>query len=210
MTFITYNPIMSFFPVLMWIFWLSLSTWFGCVLFVAIAAPIIFRVTREYKPTLPLVLSVNLENQHADLLGAMIVSALMSVLIRIELCCAVGVFIGIAGQWLLTDSRASGVVLAMVLRSCLLVAAGTMAIYKWRVLWPRINMNLKQYLDHADEPDIANPAKDRFEKDDRENVNVLMITLVMLLGLVLYSSNVTSAREYSLPIQGSKTASPTK
>ena len=52
-------------------YWVALATWFGSAAFVAVAAPIIFRVIRESDPTLPGVLSVNLDvknpNRAADL-----------------------------------------------------------------------------------------------------------------------------------------------
>ena len=51
------------------VYWLALATWFGGVLFVAIAAPAVFRTVRENNPVLPHVLSVNLEGQHGTLLA---------------------------------------------------------------------------------------------------------------------------------------------
>ncbi len=52
---------MAGFQLIQIVFWLALSTWFGAVLFIAVAAPIIFRTVRESNPVLPMVLSVNLE-----------------------------------------------------------------------------------------------------------------------------------------------------
>ena len=57
-----------------------MATWFGGVLFVAVAAPIIFRTVRESNPVLPTVLSVNLENQHGTLLAGSIVGNLLATL----------------------------------------------------------------------------------------------------------------------------------
>ena len=44
--------------IVMILWWMALSTWFGGVLFVAVAAPIIFRTVRDNDPLLPTVLSV--------------------------------------------------------------------------------------------------------------------------------------------------------
>jgi hypothetical protein len=56
------------------LYWLSLSTWFGAAVFVAVAAPSIIRTVRENDPLLPTVLSVNLEGQHGTLLAGSIVN----------------------------------------------------------------------------------------------------------------------------------------
>ena len=58
------------------VYWLSLATWFGGALFVAMAVPAIFRTVGENNPVLPHVLSVNLEGQHGTLLSGSIVGAL--------------------------------------------------------------------------------------------------------------------------------------
>src|SRR5437868_4161395 len=80
-------------------YWLALSTWFGGVLFIAIAAPIIFRTIMDADPTLPKVLSVNLEGQHGTLLAGTIVGNLLAMLGRVQLACA-GVLLPVIGaQW---------------------------------------------------------------------------------------------------------------
>ena len=69
------------------VYWLALSTWFGGVLFVAMAAPVIFRTVRENNPVLPHVLSVNLEGQHGTLLAGSIVGSLLARLAWVQLAC---------------------------------------------------------------------------------------------------------------------------
>src|SRR5580704_19328585 len=51
------------------VYWLALSTWFGGVLFIAAAAPVIIKTVKDADPLLPTVLSVNLEGQHGTLLA---------------------------------------------------------------------------------------------------------------------------------------------
>ena len=70
------------------VYWLALSAWFGGVLFVALAAPIVFRTVRENNPVLPHVLSVNLEGQHGTLLAGSIMGGLIARLARFQLICA--------------------------------------------------------------------------------------------------------------------------
>ena len=156
----------------------------------AMAAPIIFRVVREQKPLLPMVLSVNLENQHADLLAGMIVGNLLAILGKVELGCAVGVLVGLIGQWVLADHGGAGPMTQMIVRTALFVLATGLVVYDWRVVWPRISKYRQEYIDHADEPDVANPAKDQFDKYHRESVNILTMVLLLLLGLVLFSGSI--------------------
>src|SRR3954467_11821218 len=91
------------FSLLQIVYWIALATWFGGVLFIAIAAPIIFRTVKESNPIIPTVLSVNLEGQHGNLLAGTIVANLISQLVRIELLCAAGLIVGLIGQWALSD-----------------------------------------------------------------------------------------------------------
>ena len=190
-------PAMSPFAIIQIIYWLSLSTWFGGVLFVALAAQIIFRVVREQKPLLPMVLSVNLENQHADLLAGTIVASLLEVLGRIELACAGGMLIGLTGQWVLVLHGVPESLVLVILRTALWLMATWLVIYNWRVIWPHITRYRQEYIDHADEPEVANPAKEQFDKYHRESINVLTIVLLLLLGLVLFSGNVSTAATFT-------------
>jgi len=70
------------------LYWLALATWFGGVLFIALAAPIIFRTVREANPIMTSVLSVNLEGQHGTLLAGTIVANLLQRLMWLEMVCA--------------------------------------------------------------------------------------------------------------------------
>ncbi|HXE52851.1 MAG TPA: DUF4149 domain-containing protein [Tepidisphaeraceae bacterium] len=174
------------------VYWLALSTWFGGVLFVAVAAPIIFRTVRESNPLLPTVLSVNLEGQHSTLLAGSIVANLLSVLTRVQLGCAAALLITIAVQlgegW--QDWPAA------IVRAAMFVAAVVVTVYEWWVLWPRIEKFRNEYIDHADEPEVANPARDEFDRYHRESVYLLNVTLGLLLGLIVFSSNLTPARVF--------------
>jgi hypothetical protein len=173
-------------------YWLALSTWFGGVLFVAIAAPIVFRTIREADPTLPKVLSVNLESQHSALLAGTIVANVLETLTRVHLVCAALLLFAILGQWFFIDRNGLNLLLP-ILRTAMYVAATALLIYDWRVVWPRIRMYRQEYLDHADEPDIANPALDQFDRYHQESVTILRNMLFLLLGIILFSANIRMA-----------------
>jgi hypothetical protein len=171
------------------LYWLALATWFGGVLFVAVAAPIIFRTVRESNPVLPTVLSVNLEGQHGTLLSGSIVGNLLGTLVRIELLCAAVLGLAIAAQWFFIDRSMPNVVAPLV-RSALYLAALVLVLYDWRVVWPKVWKFRQEYIDHADEPEVANPAKDQFDRYHGESVRILSIRLAILLAIVLFSGNI--------------------
>src|SRR6476659_10012274 len=109
-------------------FWIALSTWFGAVLFVVLAPPIIQRTVKESNPLLPTVLSVNLEGQHGTLLAGSIVGELMQPLFKVELACAGALLLAVIGQWILLHPTGSDLVLP-ILRSGLFVAATGLLLY---------------------------------------------------------------------------------
>jgi hypothetical protein len=187
---------MPLFTITQIIYWLGLATWFGGVLFIAMSAPIIFRTIRGHKPLLPTVLSVNLENQHADLLAGEVVSNLLAMLWRIQIACAAAVLVGLAGQWKMSDRSEQWRLTERVLRSALFLLAVIFAVYEGRVLWPQSNRFRQEYLDHADDPEVANPAKDKFDQAHQQSVTVLMITLCALLGMVLCSGDISSSQTF--------------
>lgn len=168
------------------LYWLSLSTWFGGTLFIAIAAPIIFRTIRDADPTLPKVLSVNLEGQHGTLLAGTIVSNILQVLTRVQLACAAGLLLAVILQWVLV-MRAGGDWVLLLVRSLLLLAAIGLVLTQWLYLWPRIGRYRQEYLDNADNPEVANPAKDQFDRHHHDSVNVLLFQLFLLLGMIFFT-----------------------
>jgi hypothetical protein len=178
---------MLWFIVVQIAFWMALSTWFGAVLFVVLAPPIILKTVRESKPLLPNVLSVNLEGQHGDLLAGTIMSNFMHPLIWVELVCSAVLLLAIIGQWLILQPRGTDLILPLF-RSGLYVAASVFLIYKWRVVWPRILQFRQEYLDHADEPEIANPALDQFDRYQSESLTIMRNILALLIGIILFSA----------------------
>src|SRR4051794_17156087 len=85
------------------LYWLCLATWFGAVLFSAIAPPLIIRVIRDADPTLPRVLSVNLDLQHATLLAGTVISELMHMLFRVQAACAAALLPALIAKWVTVE-----------------------------------------------------------------------------------------------------------
>jgi hypothetical protein len=186
------------FDLIQIIYWLALSTWFGAVLFVAVAAPIIMRAMREEKPVLPTVLSVNLEGQHGTLLGGSIIGRIMEVIFRLELGCAAAIFLALIPQWVLLRPRA-GALVPPILRTMLYVAAVVLMLYHWRVLWPRMWKFRQEYIDHADEPDVANPALEQLDRLQADSASLLMFLVTLLLGIIVFSANIREPIAVPIP-----------
>ena len=180
-------PVFAFFQI---VYWLALATWFGGALFVAIAAPVVFRTVRETNPVIPSVLSVNLEGQHGTLLAGSIVSNLISMLARVEWICAIAVAVSIGVQWALNVQEWS----VALVRTVLFVAAVVLLFYDRLFVWPRISRNRQEYIDHADEPEVANPAREQFNRHQRESEMLLMIQVALLLGMIVFSTSITNIR----------------
>jgi len=172
------------------IYWLALSTWFGGVLFIAVAAQVILRTVRENNPILPHVLSANLEGQHGTLLAGTIIGDLIAVLSRIELACAAVLLVTIVAQWFLIDVGVSSNRVSLFVRSAFYLAATAIVVYDWRTLWPKILKNRQQFIDNADDPDRANPAREEFHRYQRESLSLQTILFFLLLGIVLFSGSI--------------------
>jgi len=183
------------------LYWLALATWFGGVLFIAVAAPVIFRTIHEADPTLPRVLSVNLDKQHSTLLAGSIVANLLSLLVRVQLICAAVVLITMIVQWVYLDYSNRTHLIMAILRGALFLCAVALALYDWLVVWPRVQRFRQEYIDHADEPDVANPAKDNFDRYQDESVTILRNIFFLLLGIILFSGDI-SARVFTVTFNG--------
>lgn len=172
------------------LYWLALATWFGGVLFIAVAAPIIFKSVRELNPILPNVLSVNLQGQHGELLAGTVVGNLLARLAQTELVCAAVLLVILIIQPFMIDTRDTNLT-AAILRTVMFVVAAALVLADRFTLWPKIWKARQEYLDHADEPEIANPAKDQFDAEQRKSVTLMQIVLFMLLGMILFSGNIS-------------------
>lgn len=169
------------------IYWLALSTWFGTVLLSVIAPPVILRTIREADPTLPRVLSVNLDQQHSVLLASQVIIELLHVLLRLQGICALVFLPALVGKWLISDLHALRIMVPIFVSALYLVAVG-FHVYAWRVVVPRVVRHRAQYIENADNPDVANAELDQFDKYSAEVSGVVRNLLFVLLGMLLFSS----------------------
>lgn len=174
------------------LYWLALASWFGGALFVAVAAPVILRTVRKANPILPEVLSVNLENEHGSLLASEIVGNILRTLSNVQLGCAAVILVTLITQWFIMDHNTRNISQGII-RSTLFLAALALVLYDRLSLWPKIAKSRQEYIDHADEPDVANAAKDQFDRLGRESERVLFILVSLLLLIIFFSAAVTPA-----------------
>jgi hypothetical protein len=185
------------FQIVQIVYWIALSVWFGSVLFVALAAPVIFRTVQENNPILTNVLSVNLDGQHSTLLAGTIVANLIQRMLILEIICGGGLLVTLIAQWFVIDlSSGAGSTLgnnqaAALLRSFLFLGAVGVVLYDRLVVWPRLMKHRAAYIEHADEPEVANPAREQFDFEQRRSMTLLMVLAGLLLGMILFSSNIS-------------------
>jgi hypothetical protein len=183
------------FQMVQLIYWLALSTWFGGALFIMLAHPVIFKTVGENNPILTDVLSVNLEGQHSTLLAGSIMVNLIHRLLRVEIICAGLLLLALVLQPFVIDVSTGNIGTAVV-RSVLFIAASAVVYFDWQLVWPKIQKHRNEYLEHADEPEIANPAKDLFDQEQRRSLTLLSAVVVMLLGMILFSSTIVPKSTY--------------
>jgi len=181
---------MVLFMLVQTVYWLALSTWFGGLLFISIIWPIIYRTIGDYDPTLPTVLSVNLEKQHSALLASDIVANILRLFSRVQLGCAAALLLMLVAQWGVMDLSQRNKLHAII-RGVLFIAAVISTLYDRYFIWPKMMQHRQTYIDHADEPDIANPAKDQLDRYQQESARLLFIQLVLLSLMMIFSGVVT-------------------
>lgn len=185
------------FQIVQILYWLALATWFGGVLFVAIVARIVLRSVSEAKPVLPDVLSVNLDGQHGTLLAGRINENILKWFLSVELTCAGLLLLTMLAQPSVIDLTDNNGI-AAILRAMLMIGATGMVMYDWWFVWPRIQRSRQQYLDHADEPETANPALDEYDRQQHLSENLLGAVIFLLLGIVLFSGSISPKRATSV------------
>lgn len=168
-------------------YWIALATWFGGVLFIVVANPIVFRTVRDADPTLPKVISVNLDGQHSTLLAGTIMGDLLRTVIHVMLVCDAVLVPTLIIQFFVINMSNP---VTPILRTALFIAASALLIYLWRVGIPRAETYRTKYVESADEPDVANPALDQFDRYSKEIEQVMLFLLAALLMMILFSTDI--------------------
>ena len=126
------------------------------------------------------------------------VTGLLQRLLRVEVVCGAMLLVTLVIQPFVIDLAAAGGSSAAV-RAILFLTAAGVAFYDWQYVWPKVTASRAEYVDHADEPEVANPALDRFNAAQRLNLNLTAIVASLLLGMVLFSVSINPQATFAVP-----------
>src|SRR5204863_9946155 len=133
--------------------------------------------------------AVNLDGPDRTVLSRSVIGQLRAPLQRIELACAAVLIACLILQWFILRPMGTAIV-EPALRTTLFVIATAFLVYDWRVVWPRMWQFRQEYLDNADNPEIANPALDQFDRYQAESLTILRNILFLLMGVILFSATI--------------------
>lgn len=173
--------------IVLTLYWVALASWFGGALFGAIAAEVVFRVVRHADPTLPKILSVNIDGDHAALLSTEVITEIARVFGRIGAVAALVCLASLAYE-AFAGPGASGGWIRLGVRGVLVIVAGFATVYLWRLVLPKLDSHRASYIEFADDPEKAGIHRDAFNRLMRELLNVIVMILVLLLGLIIFSA----------------------
>ena len=115
---------------------------------------------------------------------------LLARLARVQLICGGGLLLALIAHFFLANLTGQNRT-AAIIRTALFFTAAAIALYDGWMLWPQIWRHRQEFIDHADEPEVANPARELFDRGQRRSVALLMAVLFLLLGVILFSGNIT-------------------
>ncbi len=177
------------FPLVQAIYWFGIAAWFGTAVAVLISINSIFRTIKEHDPTLPKVLSVNIDGDHATLLAIDLLVSLLKLLNLVAIFGGTLVMVGGVGQLFLAETGGPRRV-ELILRGMLLLCSVLLVIYGWRFTTPKLARGLKTYIDQADDPEARSKNRDQIIRCYRDAVVATGALACTLGGLILFSANI--------------------
>ena len=166
---------------------LVLSICLGSAIFLVLAAPVVFRVVRQRKVRLPEISAAALRDEHQTLLAGDIVAALLGRLGQVQIVCLCAMLPLLIVSTLFASGTLQWVTLGE--KAALYILTVSLVLYD---RWKRFPITLKarqQYIEHADEPELAQQAKAEFEASHHAGERAYQMIVFLLLLLVLVSAN---------------------
>ncbi len=171
-------------------YWLDLSIWLGSMVFLAVAAPVVFQVARRLEAKSERYSDPALADEQTTIVGGGIVGALLARLGQVQMICATALLPLMLLQFLMIDLAGTNLAAAGV-RFALWLVAVMVLLYEWRSHYPRTLALRQKYLENAGDPDVANPARDAFDREHRRSEQLFLVTVCVLIGLVMLSANIS-------------------
>lgn len=169
------------------LYWLVLSIWVGSSVYVAYAAPVVFRVIRRRDIQLPDIQSSALRDDHGTLLAGEVVGALLGRVGQVHVICMVAMLPLLVLQCLYTSGPGDWV--SMGSKIALYATASFLILRDWRWRFPATLQARDAYIEQADDPETGAAAKAKFEAAHRAAERAYQVLLFVLLGLLLVSAN---------------------
>jgi len=170
-------------------YWLVLCIWLGGMIFLAIAAPVIFRVVRRLDVRSGKHTDPNLIDEQTTVVAGEIVGTLLARMGQVQMLCASAMLPLMLAQLFLIDLSGTNFIAAM-LRFGLYVVALALLLYEWRLHYPRTWELRRRLLADAGEPDKANPLREAFEREHRRSEQLFLAMICVVVGMVMLSANI--------------------
>lgn len=172
------------------LYWLVLSTWLGSMVFLALAAPVIFRVARRLDVKVPKYSDGALRDEQPTILAGEMVGAMLARLAQIQMLCASLMFPLLIGQLGLANIAGTNL-FAAIIRLSLWLSAVVILNIEWRWHYPKTWQLREAYLASSETPEAAATLRTRFEKEHHRSETFFQATVFLLIGMVMFSANVT-------------------
>lgn len=167
-----------------------MAGWFGSALFLILAHRTVFAVMRDQDPTLPKVLSVNIDGDHGVLLSIHLFTKLSRLMTALGIVCATMVACGLAGQ-IAFGERVGPRFIEWIVRTGLFLASVGVVIYDRLAVTPKLSSAIASYIDQADDPEATRENREKVIRNYHEATAVLGALACTLGGLILFSANIS-------------------
>ena len=170
-------------------YWLVLSVWLGSMVFLAAAAPAVFRAIKNLDARSGKHSDPAFDEEQTTIVAGGVMGSLLNRLTQIQLICAGAMLPLMVGQILLIDLTSTNGIAAIV-RAALWLIALMILLYEWRIHHPHTWALRQQYLDNPDDPEVSGRAREQFDREQRHSEQLFQITVFILIGLVVLSANI--------------------
>lgn len=144
---------------------------------------------RDQDPTLPKVLSVNIDGDHGALLSIHLFTKLSRLMTALGIVCATMVAFGLAGQ-IAFGERVGPRFIEWIVRTGLFLASVGVVVYDRLAVTPKLSSAIASYIDQADDPEATRENREKVIRNYHEATAVLGALTCTLGGIILFSSNI--------------------
>jgi hypothetical protein len=179
-------------------YWLVLAIWLGGIVFLAIAAPVIFRTVRRLDVRSGKYTDPNLIDEQTAVVAGEVVGMLLARLGQVQMVCATALLPLMIAQLVVADMSGTNF-MAAILRFVLWAVAVGLLLYEWRSHYPRTWELRRRFLADAGDPEKADGSRAAFEREHRRSEQLFLAMICIVIGMVMLSANITPRVTHSVP-----------